>query len=332
MIPYGHDLSCLSAPSVVGCLDRLVGEVFHVTRAGQAHSFTLEFQEFGRLIVNFQGQVVEELWQPSPFCPSSVILGGQRMPKAEVIIGSQLCCGEQVEMWETSPPNGAAPLMGKRQHKIDPADGLHRGVATKLELIVDRSGSMQPLHAATVQGLNRFLSEQRCSPHAQTMTMRLVVFDDRIEMPWPETTPLSDSTLTVTPEMVQPRGQTALLDAIGVTLDGTPLSPPRVVCIVTDGKENASRRYQRNRVNELISERKNAGWTFIFLAANQDAIAEGTNLGIDTGNCSTFSASPEGIAGCFGSASAASCRGSLFGSAAAAFSASERAACLAVKL
>jgi len=253
------------------------------------------------------------------------------MPKAEVVIGSQLCCGEQVELWEPSPPNGAAPLLGKRKHKSNLADGLHRGVSTKLEIIVDRSGSMQPLHAATVQGLNRFLGEQRCLPHAHTMTVRLVVFDDEIETPWPETTPLSDSTLTVTPAMVQPRGQTALLDVIGVTLDGTPLSPPRVVCIVTDGQENSSRRYRRQRVNELISERKNVGWTFIFLAANQDAIAEGANLGIDTGNCSTFSASPEGIAGCFGSASAASCRGSLFGNAAAAFSASERAACLAVE-
>merc|ERR1712110_961252 len=104
--------------------------------------------------------------------------------------------------------------------------------------------------------------------------------------------------------------------------------PSRVVCIVTDGLENSSRRYTRAQVNDLITVRKNAGWTFIFLAANQDAIAVGVTLGINAGTCATFSATPEGITAGFGSASAASCRGSAFGSAAATFSSAERAACV----
>merc|ERR1711865_982017 len=150
-------------------------------------------------------------------------------------------------------------------------------------------------------------------PHAHLMTMRLVAFDHVIETPWPEGTPLSDTNRTVTPAMVQPRGQTALLDAIGATLSSTCLSPPRVVCIVTDGCENSSQQYTRQQVNDLISSRQNAGWTFIFLAANQDAIAVGSTLGIGGGNCATFSATPAGITGGFGSASAACCRGSAFG-------------------
>lgn len=184
---------------------------------------------------------------------------------------------------------------------------------------------MQPLHAATVQGLNHFVAEQRTLPHAASMTAQLVTFDDQIETPWPEGSSLN---LTVTPAMVQPRGMTALLDAIGQTLSRTPLVPPRVVCIVTDGFENASIQYTRQQVHELINLRIRAGWTFIFLAANQDAIATGTTLGINPGSCATFSATPGGVIGSFGAASAASCRGSCFGSQAAAFSDAERADCM----
>jgi len=273
---------------------------------------------------------VEEFWEPSNSNPSSVYLGGRTMPKAEVVIGSQQFRGEVYDLWEPSPPNNAPSLIGKRQqHSKEPEpEPLGAVIATKLELIVDRSGSMQPLHAATVQGLNQFLVEQRTLPHAGSMTMRLTVFDDTITTCWNEGTSLVNPHCIVTPAMVQPRGQTALLDAIGSTLVDTPLAPPRVVCIVTDGCENSSRRFRRQQVNELITVRQNAGWTFIFLAANQDAIAEGATLGIGAGNCSTFAANAEGIAGGFGSASAASCRGSLFGSGAATFSATERAACM----
>jgi hypothetical protein len=289
----------------------------------------------GRLLVNLPDghgsmKTIEEFWGPSDTSPLSVYLGGRTMPKAEVVICQQQFHGEVYDLWEPSPPNNASPLIGKRQptHKEPEPEPLGAGIATKLELIVDRSGSMHPLHTATVQGLNQFLAEQRMLPHASSMTMRLTVFDDTITTCWMEGTSLVSPHCTVTPAMVQPRGQTALLDAIGATLHDTPLAPPRVVCIVTDGCENASRRFRRHQVNELITMRRNAGWTFIFLAANQDAIAEGATLGIGAGNCSTFAASPDGIAGGFGSASAASCRGSLFGSGAASFSATERAACM----
>jgi len=187
---------------------------------------------------------------------------------------------------------------------------------------------MSPLHTATVQGLNRFLEEQRMLPHAAAMTVRLVTFDDAIENPWPEGTPLGNASFRVTAEMVQPRGSTALLDAIGTTLCSTPITPVRVVCIVTDGMENASKRYTRSQVVGLITTRKEAGWTFIFLAANQDAIASGAAFGIGAGTCATFSATEAGITAGFGSASASSCRGALFGSGAANFSSAERAACL----
>lgn len=303
--------------------EMLVGRRYDVRREGYG-SFALVFKAGGRLTVSIQGQEIEETWQASTWKPQTLILGGRQMPAAEVVIGPRTANSDPNELWEPSPPMGAPPLVGTWRQQNTGTDSI----ATKLEMIVDRSGSMQPLHAATVQGLNKFLADQRLLPHAHAMTMRLVVFDDRIETCWREGTPLSDTSLVVTPNMVQPRGQTALLDAIGSTLSSTQLTPARVVCIVTDGCENSSSQFTRPQVNDLITARKNAGWTFIFLAANQDAIAVGGTLGIDAATSATFSATPAGISAGFGSASAASCRGSMFGSGAAAFSSTERAACL----
>lgn len=299
--------------------EQLIGQTYQVCRAGSASNFRLEFQTNGRLVVKMDMQDIQEIWQPSPSNSNSVILGGRTMPPAEVVIGSRDLGNCTIELWEPSPPMGAPALIGKNITATDVA------VATRLELIVDRSGSMGSLHAATVEGLNRFLMEQRTLPHAASMTARLVTFDDRIEVPWAEGTPLGQ--LAVTPAMVLPRGMTALLDAIGTALSGTPLQPPRVVCIVTDGMENSSRQFTRPKVNELIATRRDSGWTFIFLAANQDAIGAGAALGIGAGTCATFSATLDGISGGFGSASAASCRGAAFGSAAATFSSLERSAC-----
>lgn len=332
MMPEGHDLTSLfsAAPeqSHHPLAVQLVGRTYQVNREGHTGSFTIVFQAGGHLVVQLDAQVIMERWQPSTQNQYSVILGGCVMPAAEVVIGHRILNNDPNELWEPSPPMGAPRLVGTWQQDSGGITAVPAAtLATRLELIIDRSGSMEPLHAATVSGLNHFLREHRTLPHANTISMRLVVFDNVIETPWPEGTPLNDLSRTVTPAMVKPRGQTALLDAIGTILSGAPLVPMRVVCIVTDGYENSSRQYTRSQVNNLITKRKEAGWTFIFLAANQDAIAEGATLGIEAGNCATFSATPAGLYGSFGSASAASNRGSLFGNGASAFSNTERAAC-----
>lgn len=298
-------------------VEGMVGRRYEVMREGFG-DFSLVFLAGGRLLVRIQGQEIEDVWRPSGLSPLTLILGGHTMPPAQVAIGP-------TEMCEISPPMGAPPLMGIWQRSDD---SITNTLAMKLEIIVDRSGSMSPLHNATVQGLNRFLGEQRSLPHASAMTLRLVVFDHAIDTCWPEGTSLTDSSLAISPGMVQPRGQTALFDAVGSTLSSTPLAPPRVVCIVTDGQDNASRLFSASQVNALITERKNAGWTFVFLAANQDAISVGAKLGVGASTCATFSATSAGISGGFGSASASCARGAMFGSGAAAFSSAERSACL----
>ena len=94
----------------------------------------------------------------------------------------------------------------------------------------------------------------------------------------------------LTKETFRPRGMTALLDAIGKSINDTIeridalrgiYKPQKVIfVIVTDGKENDSRVFSREQIFELVSGRREHNWEFVFLAANQDAISEAGGLGI----------------------------------------------------
>jgi hypothetical protein len=98
----------------------------------------------------------------------------------------------------------------------------------------------------------------------------------------------------LTADTYVPRGTTALLDAIGRTIDelGARLAampaadrPGKVIfVIITDGLENASREYTREQVFQRIRHQSDVyGWEFVYLGAKQDAIAAGAQVGIDAG-------------------------------------------------
>ncbi|MFC7685757.1 VWA domain-containing protein [Ureibacillus sp. GCM10028918] len=86
-------------------------------------------------------------------------------------------------------------------------------------------------------------------------------------------------------------GTTALLDAIGITLqkirnaqEESPKEerPKQVLFVITtDGLENASVEYSYEKVKQLIKRQKELGWQFIFLGANIDAIGTASRMGID---------------------------------------------------
>ena len=112
-----------------------------------------------------------------------------------------------------------------------------------------------------------------------------------------------------------PRGSTALLDAIGKTIDdiGTRLSqtpesdrPGKVIlAILTDGEENASTVYTPEKVAGMIrNQQEQYKWDVIFLAANQDAILAAKKLAIPSENAINFSPSGAGVKMAFSSLNA----------------------------
>jgi hypothetical protein len=71
-----------------------------------------------------------------------------------------------------------------------------------------------------------------------------------------------------------------------------------IFAIFTDGLENASSRYTWKDLAAKIKERQEKeGWQFLFLAANQDAIATAAQMNILAQNSATASYTNEGVQG-----------------------------------
>ena len=168
--------------------------------------------------------------------------------------------------------------------------------------IIDRSGSMSAIVNDAIGGFNAFLEEQKKFSGEATLTF--VQFDTEYEVvhenrPLNDVPPLDNSTY-------RPRGMTALLDAVGRTIEdtGRRLSnipnesrPDKIiVAILTDGEENSSRKYNLSQIREMVTHQKEKyQWEFIYLGANQDAFAEAAKFGIDSKDTANFAATGKGV-------------------------------------
>jgi len=173
---------------------------------------------------------------------------------------------------------------------------------TEIAYILDRSGSMNRLKKSAVTGFNTFIKEQKEA--AGDVTFSLVLFDHECQMhadraPLIEVSPLDQSTYV-------PRGSTALLDAIGSTIQNigeklaeTPEDerPGKVIiAIYTDGYENSSTDYSAKAISKMIHHQTdNYGWEILFLAANEDAMATAAAYGIQRKNASHVSNDSKGM-------------------------------------
>jgi len=177
--------------------------------------------------------------------------------------------------------------------------------------VIDRSGSMASISQDAIGGFNTFLAEQKKVPGEATLTY--VQFDTDYEVVH-ENKPLNDVP-DIDSKTYVPRGATALLDAIGKTIESVgkrlsglaeSLRPDKVIFVIlTDGEENSSHEYSKAKIKEMITHQKDVyQWGFIFLAANQDAFAEGVKLGIDIKDTSNFAATGKGVRQAYGAATA----------------------------
>lgn len=173
---------------------------------------------------------------------------------------------------------------------------------TEIAYVLDRSGSMQSLASDAIGGFNAFISNQKQVEGRANFT--LVLFDHEYLVVH------KSEDIQQVPELdaktYVPRGQTALLDAVGRTIDdlGAALAslpeaerPAKViVAIFTDGLENASRVYTTERLAASIQHQQDKyNWEFLFLAANQDAIATAATIAIPAAQAMNFTASPTGV-------------------------------------
>lgn len=165
--------------------------------------------------------------------------------------------------------------------------------AVEILVIADRSGSMSSIRQDAIGGFNTFLQEQKSVKGKANFT--LVLFNDKYEVPVEnvdikKVEELTESTFV-------PRGMTAMNDAIGKSLSQLLAKNPEkaIICILTDGAENASKEYTSAQVKDLIEQAEAKDYQVTFLAANIDAFTAGGSLGISMTNTFAFTANAAGV-------------------------------------
>ena len=157
--------------------------------------------------------------------------------------------------------------------------------------LLDRSGSMQGSEKDTIGGYNSYLDKQRRNKYNTKVTT--VLFDNEYELLIKRKDIKEVSNLTDNEYYV--RGCTALYDAIGKTINEIDMEVKDnkvLFVITTDGLENASCEYTKDKVKKLIAEHKN--WEFLYIGADIDSYASGTEIGIKASNIANYEKSTEG--------------------------------------
>lgn len=157
---------------------------------------------------------------------------------------------------------------------------------TAIGFVVDRSGSMYSVAEDTKGSIEKLLETQKKEEGKAHLT--LAQFDHEYEVIH-DFADLKHVDVKAFTNQYQPRGTTALVDAIGRTIitmsekieKMEPSEKPTkvIVAIVTDGLENASHEFTAEKVKKLVEEKQALGWNFIFLGADLNAIQTAQSYG-----------------------------------------------------
>ena len=174
---------------------------------------------------------------------------------------------------------------------------------TELVFILDRSGSMSGLEKDTIGGFNSMIEKQK--KEAGEALVSTVLFDNE-SVVIHDRLPL-DAVPCMTEKEYFTRGYTALLDAVGGAIHHIGNIhkyarkedvPEKTMFInTTDGYENASKRYDYEKVRRMIERQKGKyGWEFLFLGANIDVAAEARRFGISADRAVNYKCDEAGTA------------------------------------
>ncbi|MFA7673526.1 MAG: vWA domain-containing protein [Clostridia bacterium] len=173
---------------------------------------------------------------------------------------------------------------------------------TELVFILDKSGSMGGLETDTIGGYNSMLAKQQALEGECYITT--VLFDNKYELLHDRIDIKAVSAITFKQYTVG--GSTALLDAIGITINkignvqkhtADDYRAEKVMfIIITDGQENSSHEYTSDKVKALIEQQKTKyGWEFLFLGANIDAVETASRFGIASNRAQNYHADSKGV-------------------------------------
>ncbi len=133
-----------------------------------------------------------------------------------------------------------------------------------ITFILDRSGSMESMRTDAIGGFNAYLKEQKARPGACHFT--LIQFDDVVDLL--HAGPIADCN-ELTAAIYQPRGSTALLDAVGRAISDAERRPGlKTIVVLTDGQENASKEWTWETIGARMKElQEKQKWDFVFIGS-----------------------------------------------------------------
>lgn len=172
---------------------------------------------------------------------------------------------------------------------------------TEIVFVLDKSGSMNGIKSDAIGGFNAFVEDQKKQEGEVRLT--LVLFDSGVVTTY-ESADI-ETVEDLNGQTYTPYGGTALLDAIGVAVDGlgsrlntfSEADKPEnvVVVIMTDGEENSSKEYNKKVIQEKVKHQtEKYDWQFIFLGANIDAVKTAESYGISGAFAGDFKATEDG--------------------------------------
>lgn len=160
----------------------------------------------------------------------------------------------------------------------------------EIVLVLDRSSSMYSVWSAVESAVPEFIREQR-DVEGRDARFTLISFDTAYTVHY-DRQPIQLCNVDRLPEGLEPRGMTALLDAVGRAINAVGMQlrdlpeserPENVIfAIYTDGEENSSREYTLQQVAEMVKRQQDKySWKFLFLGANIDSFATGSAFGFN---------------------------------------------------
>lgn len=177
---------------------------------------------------------------------------------------------------------------------------------TDISIVLDRSGSMVKVHGDTIEGYNTFIEKQKEASGEAVVSLHQ--FDHEYVTTYSGKNIKDVQKLDYT--TYTPRGNTALLDAVGRTIMATGArlaSTPEekrpgkvLIVVITDGEENSSREFKYDKIKEMIKHQEdNYKWTFVFLGANIDVAKTAMSLGFAATNATQYTSDSKGTRDAF---------------------------------
>ena len=191
---------------------------------------------------------------------------------------------------------------------------------THIAIVLDCSTSMHSIREETVEGFNEQIQaihdskDYKVGPSVgendacliptdveMETTVSLVTFSTKVDPPkiWCQH---PDKIRKLTPDQYMTGGWTAMLDAVGYTVDRLQeredASDPDtsfLVVIISDGDENKSKTETFETIGAKIKEcNASDRWTFTYMGANQDLETVSRNMSIPVGNTMSWNNDSDG--------------------------------------